>query len=131
MVKDNKEAYERLGYDSSGLVIAIWRSCKEAVDQEEWLSAEMRTILEDLLKYDQPSWSPKFYTDNHDRHRTLENICSFVDEQLSKRKVFRVIFSRADGVKIKKYREHLNYAMQKFEVRPSVKSRIFLVDTCY
>ena len=34
----------------------------------------------------------------------------------------RVIFSRADGVKINEYREHLNYAMQKFEVRLSVLS---------
>jgi hypothetical protein len=74
---------------------------------------------------------PKLYTDNrHDS--TFKHICSFVDEQLSKRKVFRVIFSRADGVKINEYREHLNDAMQKFEVRPSVKlSRIFLADTYY
>lgn len=31
--------------------------------------------------------------------------------------MIRVVFSRADGVKINEYREHLNYAMQKFEVR--------------
>ena len=66
-------------------------------------------------------------------YSTLDNIWSFVKEQLSKSKAIRVIFSRADGVKINEYREHLNYAMQKFEVRPSVKlSRIFLADcTCY
>jgi len=56
MVKENKEAYERLGYDSSGLIITIWRSFKWAEDPEEWLSAEMRDILEDLVQYDQPSW---------------------------------------------------------------------------
>jgi hypothetical protein len=72
---------------------------------------------------------PKFYADH--RYSTLENICSFVNEQLSKKKAIRVIFSRADSAKITEYREHLNYAMQKFEVRPSVKlSRIFLADTC-
>ena len=60
----------------------------------------------------------KFYTDH--RSSTLESICSFVNEQLSKNKAIRVIFSRADGVKINEYREHLNYAMQKFEVRLSV-----------
>jgi hypothetical protein len=57
MVKDNKEAYERLGYDSGGLIVAIWCSFKKAEDQKEWLSAEMRAILEDLSKYDQTSWS--------------------------------------------------------------------------
>ena len=62
----------------------------------------------------------KFYTDHG--YSTLENICSFVNEQLSKSKAMRVIFSRADGVKINEYREHLNYAMQKFEVRLSVLS---------
>ena len=51
---------------------------------------------------------------------TLENICSFVNEQVTKSKAKRFIFSRADSVKINEYREHLNYAMQKFEVRPSV-----------
>jgi hypothetical protein len=65
---------------------------------------------------------PKFYTDN--RHSTLENICSFVDEQLSKKKVLRVLLSRAEDVKIAKYREHLNYAMQKFEVRPSASVKL-------
>jgi len=98
IVKENKEAYERLGYDSGGLIIAIWRSFKKAEDPEKWLSAEMRDILEDLS-------------------HTLENICSFVNEQLSKSKAIRVIFSRADGVKINEYREHLNYAMQKFELQ--------------
>ena len=63
-------------------------------------------------------------------YSTLEKICSFVNEQLSKNKAIRVIFSRADTVKISEYREHLNYAMQKFEVCPSVKlRRIFLADT--
>jgi hypothetical protein len=57
----------------------------------------MRDILEDLS-------------------HTLENICSFVNEQLSKSKAIRVIFNRAEGVKINEYREHLNYAMQKFEL---------------
>jgi hypothetical protein len=59
MVKENKEAYGlgRLGYDSSGLIIAIWRSFKKAEDPEEWLSAEMRDIFGDLSQYDQPSWS--------------------------------------------------------------------------
>jgi hypothetical protein len=52
---------------------------------------------------------------------TLESICSFVNEPLTKSKAIRVIFSRADGVKINEYRENLNYAMQKFEVRPSFK----------
>ena len=52
----------------------------------------------------------------------LENIYSFVDQQSSKSKAIRVIFRRADAVKIDEYREHLDYVMQKFEVRPSVKS---------
>jgi hypothetical protein len=73
---------------------------------------------------------PKFYTDH--RHSTLQNICSFLDEQLSKGKAIRrVMFSRSNGVKINEYREHLNSVMQKFEVCPSVKlSKIFLADTC-
>jgi hypothetical protein len=61
---------------------------------------------------------PKFYTDH--RHSTLENICSFVKERLSKSKAIPVMFNRADGVKINEYRERLIYAKQKFEVRPSV-----------
>lgn len=31
----------------------------------------------------------------------------------------RVIFSKADSVKINQYRDELNYAMQKFEVSDS------------
>ena len=67
-----------------------------------------------------PQWSLYFNTD-YPNYSTLESICSFVNERLSKSKAMRVIFSRAEGVKINEYREHLNYAMQKFEVRPSVK----------
>lgn len=52
--KDNKESYERLGDDSIGLIVAIWRSYKKAEVPEDWLSAEMREILEDLTQYDQP-----------------------------------------------------------------------------
>jgi hypothetical protein len=55
IVKENKEAYERLGDYSSGLIAVIWRSFKKAEVPEEWLSAEMRDILEDLTQYDQPS----------------------------------------------------------------------------
>jgi len=100
-VKENREAYERLGHDSSGLIVAIWRSYKSAEVPGEWLSAEMREILEDLT-------------------HTLESICSFVTEQLSRNKMIRVVFSRADGIKINEYREHLNYAMQKFELQSHI-----------
>ena len=55
--KENKEAYERLIYDSGGLIIAIWRSFKKAAYPEEWLSEEMLDILEDLSQYDRPSLS--------------------------------------------------------------------------
>lgn len=51
-VKENKEAYERLGDDSAGLIVVIWRSYKKAEVPEEWLSEEMREILEDLTQYD-------------------------------------------------------------------------------
>ena len=49
-------------------------------------------------------------------HSTLKSICSFVQGQLSRSKVIRVIFGKADSVKINEYREGLHYAMQKFEV---------------
>ncbi|KAF8816232.1 hypothetical protein BYT27DRAFT_7238066 [Phlegmacium glaucopus] len=97
-VRENKEAYERLGDDSVGLIAAIWRSYKKAELPNEWLSAEMREILEDLT-------------------HTLESIATFVGEQLSRNRAIRVIFSRADTIKINEYREHLNYAMQKFELQ--------------
>ncbi|KAF8816226.1 hypothetical protein BYT27DRAFT_7333566 [Phlegmacium glaucopus] len=97
-VKENKEGYERLGDDSAGLIAAIWRSYKKAEAPEEWLSAEMREILEDLT-------------------HTLENICSFVEERLSKKRTIRMIFSRADDAKVTEYRELLNYAVQKFELQ--------------
>ena len=53
MIKENRDkvAYERLGYDSNGLIAAIWRSFKKAEDPQEWLSAEMQDILEDLSRY--------------------------------------------------------------------------------
>lgn len=73
----------------------------------------MREILEDLTQYDQPSC---IMVPTDHQYSTLENICSFIQEQLSRNKAIRVIFSRADSVKISEYREHLNYAMQKFEV---------------
>jgi hypothetical protein len=54
IVKENKleEAYNQLGYDASGLIIAIWRSFKKAEDPEIWLSAGMGDILKDLSQYD-------------------------------------------------------------------------------
>ena len=36
----------------------------------------------------------------------------------------RVIYSRADGGKIAEYRENLNAALQKFEVRTQIKLQI-------
>ena len=64
-------------------------------------------------------------------YSTFENICSFINEQLSRNKAIRVMFSRAECAKINEYRECLNYAMQKFEVCLSIElSRIFLADTC-
>ena len=51
------------------------------------------------------------------RNSTLDHICSFVREKLARSKAMRVIYSRADVGKIAEYRENLNYAMQKFEVR--------------
>ena len=60
-MKESKEAYKQLGYESSGLIIAIWRSFKEAEDPKEWLSAEMQDILEDLSQYDRSIMVPKFH----------------------------------------------------------------------
>ena len=62
---------------------------------------------------------PKLFFTDH-RYSTLEDICSLINEQLSKSKATRVICSGADGVKFNEYRKRLNYAMQKFEVRSSV-----------
>ena len=68
---------------------------------------------------------PKNYTDH--RYSTLDNICSFVNEQLSKSKAIRFINRRTDGVKINKYRERLNYALREFdEVCPSELSKDML-----
>ena len=56
-ITDNKEAYKRLGDDSAALIVAIWRSYKEAESQleDEWLSAEMQEILIELMRYDRLS----------------------------------------------------------------------------
>ena len=72
---------------------------------------------------------PKFYIDH--RYSTLENIGLFITGELLKSKGIRAMFSRPDVVKVNEYREHLNYVMQKFEVRPSVMLiRISLANTC-
>ncbi|KAF8800779.1 hypothetical protein BYT27DRAFT_7262615 [Phlegmacium glaucopus] len=97
-VKENKEAYKRLGNDSVDLVAAIWRSYEKAKDPNEWLSADMREVLVDLT-------------------HTLQSIASFAEDQLSRNMAIRVIFSRADAGKINEYREQLNYAIQKFELQ--------------
>ena len=52
-----------------------------------------------------------------DRNSTLDHICLFVRERLARSKVMRVIYSRADVYKIAEYRESINSAFQKFEVR--------------
>lgn len=54
-MKENKEAYERLGDDAAGLIVAIWRSFKKAEGPRIWLSEEMREILEDATRYDRVS----------------------------------------------------------------------------
>jgi hypothetical protein len=77
----------------------------------------MRKILEELTQYESiPFPAPEIFGINH-RNSTLEEICLFVEEKLSRHKVIRVIFSKADVGKITEYREILNVAMQKFEVR--------------
>jgi hypothetical protein len=98
-VKENKSAYVRLGDDSGGLIIAIWTSYKEAECPDEWLSADMRDILADIT-------------------HTLQNIHSFVQDHISRNKAIRVIFTKADAVKIGEYREHLDYALKKFQLQP-------------
>jgi len=95
-VKENKDAYVQLGEDSGGLIVAIWCSFKKTEYPREWLSTEMREILEDLT-------------------HTLKNICSFVEDHISKNKAMRIMHGRAR--KINDYLEHLNYAMQKFELQ--------------
>ncbi|KAF8800312.1 hypothetical protein BYT27DRAFT_7342475 [Phlegmacium glaucopus] len=97
-IKDNREAYERLASDSVGFVAAIWRSYKKAIVPTEWLSAEMREILADLT-------------------HTFENIYSFFEDHMSRNKLIRVMFSRADSGKINEYRESLNCTMQKFKLQ--------------
>ena len=52
-----------------------------------------------------------------DRNSILDRISSFVQENLARNKAMRVIYSRADVGKIAEFRENLNSAMQKFEVR--------------
>ena len=54
------------------------------------------------------------------QNRTLDHICAFVEEKLARSKVKRVIYSRADVGKIAEYRQNLNAAVQKFEVRTQV-----------
>ncbi|KAF8809986.1 hypothetical protein BYT27DRAFT_7241063 [Phlegmacium glaucopus] len=97
-VKENREAYERLGEDSVGLIAVIWRSYGKAKDPDKWLSADMREIIVELTG-------------------TLNNIASFVQDQLSRNMAIRVIFSRADTGKINEYREQLDYSIQKFQLQ--------------
>lgn len=59
----------------------------------------------------------KFSTLTINRNSILDQICSFVREKLARSKAMRVIYSRADVRKIADYRENLNSALQKFEVR--------------
>ena len=58
------------------------------------------------------------------QNRILNHICVFIRGKLARNKAMRVIYSRADGGKIAEYRENLNAALQKFEVRTQIKLQI-------
>jgi hypothetical protein len=53
----------------------------------------------------------------HTTHRTLQSINLFVEAQLRRGALRRVVFSKGDLGKIQEYRERLNAAMALFEVR--------------
>ena len=76
----------------------------------------MQEILVELTQYDRLIVL-KFTLLNIDQNSILDRICSFVREKLGRNKAMRVIYSKADVGKIAEYRENLNSAMQKFEVR--------------
>ncbi|CAA7270604.1 unnamed protein product [Cyclocybe aegerita] len=94
-VKDNKADYQRLAQDATEIIAVVWRSYQKAGD---------------------PTWPQDKAEMVTDLVTTLHMILGHVEDQIKRSRTMRVIYSVADTVKIKEYRERLQAAVSKFEV---------------
>ncbi|KAJ3512501.1 hypothetical protein NLJ89_g3485 [Agrocybe chaxingu] len=94
-VKDNKADYQRLAQDATEIIAVVWRSYQKAGDPTTW-PQDKAEMVTDLVT-------------------TLHMILGHVEDQVKRSRTMRVIYSVADTVKIKEYRERLQAAISKFE----------------
>jgi len=98
-MKDNEDAFKRLGQDTADVVYGV---CMINVGKDDLdLTPAMTSNIEHLK-------------------RTVDNIKIFVDAQLKRKPWMRLVFSRADVGKLQEHRENLNQAMSMFGLRTSI-----------
>lgn len=100
-VRENKENFRRLGADVCGVVYNINCAYDKSVKSGKELSQHMRECLVELSG-------------------TLQSISLFVEAQLKRGKLLRIVLSKGDLGKIQEYRERLNVAMALFEFQNTI-----------
>jgi len=96
-VKENKADFQRLAEDAMRVISEIWKAYQKSENKVGWPGTHLQDAVADIVA-------------------TLENILVFVEAQIERNRAVRVIWSIADGQKIKEYREKLNQAMNQFGV---------------
>ncbi|KAF9553382.1 hypothetical protein CPC08DRAFT_713798 [Agrocybe pediades] len=96
-LKDNKADFRRLAQDATALIATIFDRYKNSPDQASWPPPEIAQIIYELVG-------------------TVEEILSFVVEQVHKNRAIRLMNSKADVGKVKEYRERLQAAVEKFQI---------------
>jgi hypothetical protein len=103
VVKSNKKAFHRLAYHAADLIVMIWRSYMRSKIPEDWLSPQLKNILQELLE-------------------NLNSILEFVNEHISMNIIHRLISSADDKDNIQRYHKQLKLAIDKFEVQSHIST---------
>ncbi|KAF4611968.1 hypothetical protein D9613_004559 [Agrocybe pediades] len=107
-LKDNKADFRRLAQDATELIATIFDRYKNSPDKASWPPPEIAQIISELLG-------------------TLTDILHFVEKKVHKKSFFqRFINNKADGRKVKEYRERLQAAVEKFQSILKIASHLNL-----
>ncbi|KAF4612260.1 hypothetical protein D9613_004581 [Agrocybe pediades] len=106
-LKENKADFRRLAQDATALIATIFDRYKNSPDQASWPPPEIAQIIYELVG-------------------TVEEILSFVIEQVHKNRAIRLMNSKADVGKVKEYRERLQAAVEKFQNILKISSHLNL-----
>lgn len=117
-MKENRADFQRLGSTCASIIAAVWESYLRSPNKEHWPPHELSSVIRDLVECVSGSLShcrsvPHLFLDC----RTLDKIQDFLEDKIKRPKAIRFIHNVTDRGKVVEYRQRLEDAIKKFEVR--------------